>query len=151
MRQNSVQTSAVKNRSKFSAFGDSTTLTADSTYDMFSKVDSKYKRELDPVKIEKMLSREDHKTLYSLEQQMPKNPFQRALDRYGYVLDSTEKDINIPEVRNKMSPKRPDRCIIGFESILPRQYRQSIYSQNDGIKESFIVDKEKALIGRDTT
>jgi len=38
-----------------------------STYDMFSKVDSKFKRELDPVKIERMLSRDDHKTLYGLD------------------------------------------------------------------------------------
>jgi hypothetical protein len=37
------------------------------TYDMFSKVDSKFKRELDPVKIERMLSRHDHKTLYGLD------------------------------------------------------------------------------------
>ena len=66
-------------------------------------------------------------------------------------MDSTEKEVNIPEVRNRLSPKRPDRCIFGFENFLPRQYRQSIYSQNDGIQESCIVNKEKALIGRDTT
>ena len=40
---------------------------AHATYDMFSKVDSKFKRELDPVKIERMLSRHDHKTLYGLD------------------------------------------------------------------------------------
>ncbi len=95
---------------------------------MFSKVDSKFKRELDPVKIERMLSRDDHKTLYGLDQHLPKQPFHRTLERYGYVADSTEKEINIPEVKAKLSPKRPDRCILGFENILPRKYRQSIYS-----------------------
>ena len=65
------------------------------------------------------------------------------------MLDSTEKDIDIHEVRARVSPKRPDRCILDFESTLPRKYRQSIYSQNEGIQESCMVDKDRALQGRD--
>lgn len=55
------------NHTKFSYNVTNPHLDHHSTYDMFSKVDSKFKRELDPVKIERMLSRDDHKTLYGLD------------------------------------------------------------------------------------
>lgn len=46
----------------------------------FSKVNSKYERPREPVNMINMLSREDQKTYYSLETQLPKNPQQKALD-----------------------------------------------------------------------
>ena len=63
---NQVSTKSA-NKSKFSFNVTNPLHDINSTYDMFSKVDSKFKRELDPVKIERMLSRVDHKTLYGLD------------------------------------------------------------------------------------
>jgi hypothetical protein len=64
-------TNSVSNKSKFTlSMTNPFDVTGDHhqmTYNMFSKVDSKFKRELEPVKIERMLSRDDHKTLYGLE------------------------------------------------------------------------------------
>ena len=50
------------------------------SYDMFSKIDAKFNRETEPVKMDAMLSREEHKTLYALEPKPPRNPIKHALD-----------------------------------------------------------------------
>ncbi len=97
--------------------------------------------------MESMLSRSEQKTLLSLEVQLPKNPLQKALDQYGYTKHNTELDFNVQDLKAKISPHRPDRCVIGFERVLPRDYRNSIYSVNRNIAESAVVDKEKSLLG----
>jgi hypothetical protein len=119
------------------------------SYDMFSKVDAKFSRETEPVKMSGMLSREEHKTLYALEPKPQRNPIKHALDQFGYAHYRTDRDFNIPDLHQKILAKREDKSIFGFEKFLPRQYRQSIYSQNDGIEDSCIVDKEKSYAGRD--
>jgi hypothetical protein len=122
-------------------------LTEASFDNRISKVNSKYERMRDPVKMEAMLSRAEQKTVYNLETPIPKNPFQRALDQYGYTKHNPELDHNLGDLRAKISPYRPDRCVFGFERALPREYRNSIYSANDGIRESEVVDKDRSLQG----
>lgn len=117
---------------------------------MFSKVDAKYNRLKETVQMENMLSRGEHKSIFNLEPQIPKIPIQRALDQFGYTHQTTtEKELDIHEVHNKVIHKRPDKCIFGFEKILPRKHRQSIYAQNDGIHDSCVVDPFKVMSGRD--
>jgi|LauGreDrversion4_2_1035121.scaffolds.fasta_scaffold960503_1 hypothetical protein len=90
---------------------------------MFSKVDAKFNRELEPVAMNNMLSREEHKTLYALEPKPPRNPIKHALDQFGYAHYRTDRDFNIPDLHNKVLSKRDDKCIFGFEKILPRKHR----------------------------
>ena len=115
--------------------------------EQFSKVNSKYERAKEPVNMGSMLSRDEQKTLLSLEVQLPKNPLQKALDQYGYIKHNPELDFNVQELKAKISPHRADRCVIGFDRVLPREYRNSIYSVNRNIAESAVVDKDKSLMG----
>lgn len=94
----------------------------------FSKVNSKYERLREPVNMLNMLSRDEQKTYFSLETQLPKNPQQKALDQFGYTKHNPELDHNIQELKEKISPHRADKCVIGFDRVLPRDYRKSIYS-----------------------
>lgn len=72
------------------------------SYDMFSKVDAKFNRELEPVAMTNMLSREEHKTLYALEPKPPRNPIKHALDQFGYAHYRTDRDFNIPDLHHKV-------------------------------------------------
>lgn len=95
------------------------------------KVHSKYYRPTVPVYMQQMLSREEQKTLLSIEPPLIKTQYSKALDRFGYKNNSTDEDFNVADLHNKKH--KMDRCIIGFENILPRKFRHSIYHANEGI------------------
>ena len=116
---------------------------------MFSKVNAKFSREPEPVAMNAMLSREEHKTLYAIKPKPPRDPVTYALKQFGYSQHTTDSDFNLVDLHDKILSKRQDRCIFGFDKFLPRKYRQSIYSGNDGIQESCVVDKNKSYSGKD--
>jgi hypothetical protein len=97
--------------SGFSSISKNTQLGA---YDMFAKVNSKYGRVQEPVKMENMLSREEQKTHLSLDPPAAKIQAQKALEQFGYLKHTTENYYNATDVRAKLSPNRVDKCIIGF-------------------------------------
>lgn len=95
--------------------------------------------------MQQMLSREEQKTLLSIEPPLVKTQYTKALDRFGYKNNTTDEEFNVADLHNKRF--KQDRCIIGFENILPRKFRNSIYQANEGIQESAVVDKNKVFDG----